>query len=74
MTIKQQQTKADEFYALMNKTISQGVIPIIDAIYPKHDGKQNPYVAADYMILRDTLNSISRMCQNYIDKISEALE
>ena len=54
--------------------MSEGLITLLDLAYPNHDGVQDADVVSVMMLLRQTLNSLSVACQNWIDKLSEAIE
>lgn len=65
--------QAETFYALLNKFVSQGTIPLMDAAYPQHDGNQDAEVASEMMLLRDRLSAIATGCEMAIDHLNRAI-
>lgn len=71
--IKQIMDAADSFYTTTNNNISNGFMPLIDYVYPEHDGNQDAEAAANLMMLRDRLNSIINGCKIFIEHINSAI-
>lgn len=65
--------QAENFYALLNKFVSQGTIPLMDAAYPQHDGNQDAEVASEMMQLRQVLSGIATGCEMAIDHLNRAI-
>lgn len=66
--------QSEAFFALLNKFISQGRIPLIDAAYPQHDGELDANVASEIMLLRDRLSAIAAGCSVAIDHLDGVLD
>ena len=65
--------QSEAFFALLNKFVSQGRSPLIDAAYPQHDGEQDAEFAAEMMLLRDRLSAIAAGCSVAIDQLDGVL-
>lgn len=65
--------KAEKAYELINELISSGLVDMIDLAYPNHDGVQDAEVAAEMMLLRQSVNSLSIACDNLANKITDVL-
>lgn len=66
--------EVERVYSTVNNFISEGVLPLIDMVYPNHDGKQDANQAADMMLLRDSLFSLANACNTGIEHINEAID
>ena len=61
-------------YQIVNDRMSEGICELIDMAYPNHDGVQDPDVIADMMILRDTLQSLSKACEIWTKQLTEVIQ
>lgn len=73
-TIKEITNQIDLTYAKINRAITDGILPLIDMVYPNHDGIKDADAAADLMLLRDGLIRLVRASENYADKINEIIK
>ena len=71
--IKQFMDTAESFYKTTNNNVSNGFMPLLDYVYPEHDGNQDAEAAANLMLLRDRLNGIINGCQMFIEHINLAI-
>lgn len=65
---------AEGTYQIINDKMSEGICELIDMAYPNQDGVQDPEVIADMMILRDTLQSLSKACYIWTKKLTEVIQ
>lgn len=61
-------------YQIVDDRMSEGICELIDMAYPNHDGVQDPDVIADMMILRDTLQSLSKACEIWTKQLTEVIQ
>ena len=61
-------------YQIVNDRMSEGISNLIDIAYPNHDGEQDPEVIADMMLLRDTLQSLSKACEIWTKQLTEVIQ
>lgn len=66
--------KADEVYSLLNNYISQGIIPLLDQVFPERNGKADHVKAADMMELRQSLHSLKMACETGIEHLTEVID
>lgn len=66
--------EAERFFAKLNLYDSLGRLPIIDEVYPNHDGSEDPEAAATLMQLETRLNAIRQQCEDVIYKINCVLD
>lgn len=59
---------------LSNDRMSEGICELIDIAYPNHDGVEDPDVIADMMMLRDTLQSLSKACDIWTKQLTEVIQ
>lgn len=62
--------KADRLYSEINQFNGEGILPLSDMVYPKHDGIPDHEAAARLSQLRQSLYSLSRACQLAIDHLT----
>lgn len=65
---------AEGAYQFVNDRMSEGICNLIDIAYPNHDGEQDPEVIADMMLLRDTLQSLSKACEIWTKQLTEVIQ
>lgn len=65
---------AEGAYQIVNDRMSEGICNLIDIAYPNHDGVQDPEVIADMMLLRDTLQSLSKACEIWTKQLTEVIQ
>lgn len=65
---------ADGAYQIINDRMSEGICELIDMAYPNQDGVQEPEVIADMMMLRDTLQSLSKACDIWTKQLTEVIQ
>ena len=65
---------ADGAYQIINDRMSEGICELLDMAYPNQDGVQDPEVIADMMMLRDTLQSLSKACDIWTKQLTEVIQ
>lgn len=65
---------AEGIYQIVNDRMSESICNLIDVAYPNHGGKQDPEVIADMMLLRDTLQSLSKACEIWTKQLTEVIQ
>lgn len=65
---------AEGAYQIVNDRMSEGICELIDMAYPNHDGVQDPDVISDMMLLRDTLQSLSKACEIWTKQLTEVIQ
>lgn len=65
---------ADGAYQIIKDRMSEGICELIDIAYPNHDGVQDPDVIADMMMLRETLQSLSKACDIWTKQLTEVIQ
>ena len=65
---------AEGAYQIVNDGMSEGICELIDMAYPNHDGVQDPAVIANMMMLRDTLQSLSKACDIWTKQLTEVIQ
>lgn len=65
---------ADGAYQIINDRMSEGICELLDMAYPNQDGVQDPEVIADMMMLRDTLQSLSKACEIWTKQLTEVIQ
>ena len=65
---------AEGAYQIVNDRMSEGICNLIDIAYPNHDGVQDPEVISDMMLLRDTLQSLSKACEIWTKQLTEVIQ
>lgn len=65
---------AEGAYQIVNDRMSEGICNLIDIAYPNHDGVQDPEVITDMMLLRDTLQSLSKACEIWTKQLTEVIQ
>lgn len=65
---------AEGAYQIVNDRMSEGICELIDMAYPNHDGVEDPDVIANMMLLRDTLQSLSKACEIWTMQLTEAIQ
>lgn len=63
----------ESLYAVINDWNSKGTKPLLDMAYPQHDGNADGEAVAELMLLRQSLNTLSRACEIGINHISNAI-
>ena len=61
-------------YQIANDRMSEGICNLIDIAYPNHNGVQDPEVIADMMLVRDTLQSLSKACEIWTKQLTEVIQ
>lgn len=65
--------KVDNVYESINDLVSNHSIDMLDLAYPNHDGKQDADAVAEMMLLRQSANSLSKVCSILVSKLSDAI-
>lgn len=65
---------ADGAYQIINDRMSEGICELLDMAYPNQDGVQEPEVIADMMMLRNTLQSLSKACDIWTKQLTEVIQ
>ena len=65
---------AEGAYQIINDRMSEGICELLDMAYPNQDGVQDPEVIADMMMLRDTLQSLSKACEIWTKQLTEVIQ
>lgn len=65
---------AEGVYQIINDRMSEGICELLDMAYPNHDGVQDPDVISDMMLLRDTLQSLSKACDIWTKQLTEVIQ
>ena len=65
---------AEGAYQIVNDRMSEGICELIDMAYPNHEGVQDRDVIADMMMLRDTLQSLSKACDIWTKQLTEVIQ
>lgn len=65
---------AEGIYQIVNDRKSESICNLIDIAYPNHGGEQDPEVIADMMLLRDTLQSLSKACEIWTKQLTEVIQ
>lgn len=64
---------AEGAYQIVNDRMSEG-IELLDMAYPNKDGVQDPDVIADMMMLRNTLQNLSKACDIWTKQLTEVIQ
>lgn len=65
---------AEGVYQIINDRMSEGICELLDMAYPNRDGVQDPDVISDMMLLRDTLQSLSKACDIWTKQLTEVIQ
>ena len=65
---------AEGVYQIINDRMSEGICELLDMAHPNHDGVQDPDVISDMMLLRDTLQSLSKACDIWTKQLTEVIQ
>lgn len=65
---------AEGVYQIINDRMSEGICELLDMAYPDRDGVQDPDVISDMMLLRDTLQSLSKACDIWTKQLTEVIQ
>lgn len=65
---------AEGAYQIINDRMSEGIFELLVMAYPNQDGVQDPEVIADMMMLRDTLQSLSKACDIWTKQLTEVIQ
>lgn len=65
---------ADGAYQIINDRMGEGICELLNMAYPNKDGVENPDVIADMMMLRDTLQSLSKACDIWTKQLTEVIQ
>lgn len=68
------QKQVEGVYAVINALNTYGRTLLIDLAYPSHDAVQDPDAVADLMMLRDSLNSLSKVCRHCVDNLTAVID
>ena len=61
-------------YQIVNDRMSEGICELLDMAYPNKDGVQDPDVIADMMMLRNTLQNLSKACDIWTKQLTEVIQ
>lgn len=65
---------AESAYQIVNDRMSEGICELLDMAYPNKDGVQDPDVIADMMMLRNTLQNLSKACDIWTKQLTEVIQ
>ena len=65
---------AEGVFQIINDRMSEGICELLDMAYPNRDGVQDPDVISDMMLLRDTLQSLSKACDIWTKQLTEVIQ
>ena len=65
---------ADGAYQIINDRMSEGICELLNMAYPNKDWVENPDVIADMMMLRETLQSLSKACDIWTKQLTEVIQ
>lgn len=65
---------AEGAYQIVNDRMSEGICELLDMAYPNKDGVQDPDVIADMMMLRNTLQNLSKACDIWTKQLTEVIQ
>lgn len=65
---------AEGAYQIINDRMSEGIVELLNMVYPNRDGVEDPNVIADMMMLRQTLQSLSDACDIWSKELTEVIE
>ena len=65
--------KAEKAYEAINDLISNYGIEMIELAYPKHDGEQDADVISEMLLLRQSVNSLSTVCNLLVNKLTDVI-
>ena len=65
---------AEDAYQIVNDRMSEGICELLDMAYPNEDGVQDPDVIADMMMLRNTLQNLSKACDIWTKQLTEVIQ
>lgn len=65
---------AESAYQIVNDRMSEGICELLDMAYPNEDGVQDPDVIADMMMLRNTLQNLSKACDIWTKQLTEVIQ
>ena len=65
---------AEGVFQIINDRMSEGICELLDMAYPDRDGVQDPDVISDMMLLRDTLQSLSKACDIWTKQLTEVIQ
>lgn len=65
---------AESAYQIVNDRMSEGIYELLDMAYPNEDGVQDPDVIADMMMLRNTLQNLSKACDIWTKQLTEVIQ
>lgn len=71
--IKETTAEADKLYQVINDLVSEGLVPLVDIVYPQHDGEQDAEAVADMMALRQSANALAKACNILVDKLTDVI-
>ncbi len=59
-------------YNTLNNLVSEGKLPLMDLVYPNHDGNQDLQVVSELMLLGGCLSCLSYVVNDANNKIRES--
>lgn len=66
--------KIERVYSLINSFVSNNsVLDMLDLVYPNHDGQEDADVTSEMMLLRDSANGLSQVCNILVNKLTDAI-
>lgn len=66
--------KIERVYSLINSFVSNNsVLDMLDLAYPNHDGQEDADVTSEMMLLRDSANGLSQVCNILVNKLTDAI-
>lgn len=65
---------AEGAYQIVNDRMSEGICELLNMAYPNQDGVQDPDVIADMMMLRNTLQNLSKACDIWTKQLTEVIQ
>lgn len=66
--------KIERVYSLINSFVSNNsFLDMLDLAYPNHDGQEDADVTSEMMLLRDSANGLSQVCNILVNKLTDVI-
>ena len=72
-SINEIKNQVESIYKTLNEWVSEGTTPLLDSAFPEHDGVADIDVISDMMLLRQSLNSLSKACEIGADHLTNVI-
>lgn len=61
--------QCEKTYEILNNLVTEGIPYLIEIVYPNKDGKQEPNITEELLLLIQKLNRIDKLCKSNIANI-----